>query len=360
MAKSNRMSEAAKKHANSVNHVELDRLKRKADSDAQKQKLRDKQYQSRIEELERLLEIKGALDKQKKPKSRKKVPIVKSAGATAIAVLSDWHVEELIKPEKVNGLNEFTLEIAKQRAKQTFDKILLLIEHERKLVNVRTLCLALLGDFISGYIHDELVEGNQLHPIDATFFAAGLLEEGIQYLLDHGDLDQIVIPTCNGNHGRTTAKRRVATYAENSYEYGMYRNMRSRMTDKRLVWQVGEGYHNWVEIQGYKCRMHHGDSIRYQGGVGGISIPVNKAIAMWNKSIEADYDFFGHYHTYMQQWNWCSNGSLIGYGPYSLEIKGEYQPPVQTLAIMDRDRGLTKAMPIYCDIDRRKAMRRLV
>ena len=32
------------------------------------------------------------------------------------------------------------------------------------------------------------------------------------------------------------------------------------------------------------------------GGVGGITIPLNKAISAWNNQRMADYDILGHYH----------------------------------------------------------------
>jgi hypothetical protein len=45
----------------------------------------------------------------------------------------------------------------------------------RKGIKIDTLVFAILGDMISGYIHDELVESNHLSPTQAVLFAQNLL-----------------------------------------------------------------------------------------------------------------------------------------------------------------------------------------
>ena len=44
----------------------------------------------------------------------------KESISTAVVVLSDWHYEENIKPESVNGLNEFNTAIASRRIENCF------------------------------------------------------------------------------------------------------------------------------------------------------------------------------------------------------------------------------------------------
>jgi len=303
---------------------------------------------NRVERLETQIETLTKLAARKPVRVPSKPTRKRDADGTAVLVLSDWHVEELVQPERVNGLNEFTLEIAAQRIANTFDRALLLLEDARHLSRIDEMVVAVLGDLISGYIHEELQEGNQLAPLPATMFAADCLEAGLRKLLAHGKLSRIVVPACFGNHGRTTPRRRVATGADNSFERNLYLHLARRFRDDLQVqWNIAEGYHNWLEIQGRQVRFHHGDAIRYWGGVGGISIPINKAIAAWNKSRRADLDIFGHLHQWLWGWNWLCNGSLIGYAPFSVEIKADYQPPLQSFCVIDRDRGLVRALPLF-------------
>jgi len=271
--------------------------------------------------------------------------------ASAVVVFSDWHCEEIVTPSTVNGTNEFNPTVAQRRIKKVFDRSLELLEHERKLVPINSVVLALLGDFISGYIHEELEENNAMAPLPAIRFVEELLESGIRYLLKHGNLAEIIIPTANGNHGRTTRRKRFATSAANSYEFHMYHSLAKYLrSEPRVKMLIGEGYHNWVDIQGHPCRFHHGDAIRYEGGVGGLYIPVNKAIAAWNKTRVACVDFFGHFHTWCQDNLWCSNGSLIGYNAYAIEKKIPFQPPWQTFSVIDRKHSLpTKVLKLFCE-----------
>ena len=104
-------------------------------------------------------------------------------------------------------------------------------------------------------------------------------------------------------------------------------------------WQIATGYHNYLEVDGRIVRFHHGDDLKYQGGVGGLTIPVEKAISQWNKAIPAYLDIFGHWHTSMAGRNFMSNGSLIGHNAYAIAIKAGYEPPSQTFFLMDSKRG---------------------
>lgn len=321
------------------------RLKARVKLAEDKQAHAERELETLRARVELLTSFKPAkINNVRKPKRHK------AANGTAIIVLSDWHVEETVYPQMVGGLNEFNLQIAEQRIARTFDKALLLLEDARQLTEIRQCVVAVLGDLISGFIHPELQEGNSLAPLPATQFAGEHLERGIRKLIQHADIDEFIIPTCYGNHGRTTDKSRIATAADNSYEYNLYLNMAKRFEAfPQVKWKVEEGYHNWLTVQGRDVRFHHGDWIKYQGGVGGPSIPINKSVADWNRARRAYLDIFGHLHTFMPTMRWIMNGSLIGYGPYSVYIKADYQPPMQAFLVLDEERGLTRALPIFCD-----------
>ncbi len=49
--------------------------------------------------------------------------------ATMVLLLSDWHCEERVDPDTVNGVNEFTLEIADKRIQELQQRFLMLLEH---------------------------------------------------------------------------------------------------------------------------------------------------------------------------------------------------------------------------------------
>lgn len=305
---------------------------------------------ARIGELERQVALLTALE-ERKPQKPCELPKRKRGSDTAILVLSDWHIGETVDPKTVNSLNEFNLEIADRRVKRVFEKCLLLLEDARHLASIDELVVAILGDEISGDIHPELLESNELAALPATMVAADLLERGLKTLKQHAGVRRIRVVTARGgNHARNTHKPQHSTATAHSYEYNMYRHLARRFKGERVFdWQLGDAYHNMQEIEGRNFRFHHGDAIKFFGGSGGLSIPMNKSVAQWNKSRQAYYDIAGHFHSWTHNWNWLINGSLVGYNAFAVSIKADYQPPVQSFLIVDRERGVTRALPVFCD-----------
>lgn len=282
-----------------------------------------------------------------------KIPSYRSkrGAATAVALLSDVHAGERVRPEDVPGvLNEYDPDICKRRIAQYAQRLVLLLDSYRHLTAVDDLVLAILGDIMTGYLHDDQKESNHLSPLEEILFAEELICGLIEYVLSKGNLKRLVIPCCYGNHGRMTEKIRASTARETSYEWMMYNHIAKRWAgEKRVHFHIAQGMHQYLDVAGFKCRFHHGDGIRYNGGVGGISIPLNKAVAQWNKITNADYDFIGHWHTCKDFGNVVVNGSLIGYNAYALRIKADFEPPRQSLSFIDHKKGKCAHLDIWTD-----------
>jgi hypothetical protein len=258
---------------------------------------------------------------------------------TAVLVASDWHVEENVNPHVISGLNEYNLDIAQARATKFFQAGLRLVRLLQQDLKIPRLVLPLLGDFISNDIHAEVAEVAEVSPIHAIVHAQKFLASGIEFLLDHSDLS-FVIPCHSGNHARTTEKTRFATENGHSLEYLMYLHLAAYFrSEPRVQFLIAEGMHSYVNVYDKMIRFHHGHAVKYQGGVGGIYIPVNKAIAQWNKARHADLDVFGHFHQLRDGGNFICNGSLIGYNAFALSIKADYEQPKQALFLIDKKRG---------------------
>jgi hypothetical protein len=279
-----------------------------------------------------------------------------SAGTSesaAVVVWSDHHSEELVRPGQVSGKNEFNLEIYDRRFSQLVHGTLAWLSIEQQKTSIKTLVIALLGDYFTNNIHEDAAESNLLAPVDAAYNAQNHLIGGINYILEHTPEDLELLIVCHsGNHARITKKQRIATETGNSLEHYMYYVMRDHYKgNSRVKFQIAEGYHSFVTFfDHYKIRFHHGHAIKYQGGVGGITISVNKAIAQWNKTTWADLDVFGHFHTKFDGGNFIANGSLIGYNPYAVFIKASYEKPSQTIFLVNK-KFMEKTMtaPIYLE-----------
>ena len=308
---------------------------------------------SEIEETKKLLD--SALALKEKHNSFPIAQYNRSGGgeAVAVALASDWHVEEEVKPESCGGMNFYNLEESKRRAERFFKLTLYLTQLEQKNTRIDHLVLALLGDFITGDIHPDTDKSCLLESSHAILRCQDYLISGIEFLLKNSKL-KITAVCHTGNHGRKGKEQLIANEAGNSLEYLMYHTMKLYFrNEKRVQFIIPEGYHSYVDAYGLTIRFHHGHAIRYGGGVGGITIPVNKAIAQWNKTKDArsapfyeairdtisewnlarpaDIDCFGHFHQFFDGGNFIANGSMIGYSPYGVFIKGSYEPPKQTL-----------------------------
>jgi hypothetical protein len=299
-------------------------------------------YEHAIKELNRLeTEFAAAMDfKSHTPDLiiiEPKLPSGKSE-SVAVVLLSDWHCEETVILEHTSGRNEFNLEICKERVLRCFEGIRRLWEINNRDTRIKTLILALLGDFITGSIHADLAERNKLPPVEALCFAQTLIYNGIKFLLENTDLEEILIPCHSGNHGRATKEQRHATEAGNSFEQYMYLTLRELFADEpRVKFLVSEGYLSYINVFGtYPIRFHHGHNLKYQGGIGGPTVPINKAVDKWNRLRRVQLDCFGHFHQRIDGGNFILNGSVIGYTAYSTAIHAVYERPAQMFFLINK------------------------
>jgi hypothetical protein len=266
--------------------------------------------------------------------------------ATVVWAASDWHVEERVNASSVSGLNSFTMDDARRRGENFFKGGLRLTDLLRQDIQIDNVVLALLGDFISNDIHEEVSEVAAVAPMHAILFAQNLIASGIEFILEHSDYT-LTIPCHSGNHARTTKTTRFATENGHSLEFLMYHALAAYFRkEERVKFLIPDGYHSYLDIYGHKLRFHHGHAINYQGGIGGIFIPAFKAIGQWDKARQADLDVFGHFHQCKDGGKFISNGSLIGYNAYALSIKADYEEPKQQLFMIDKTRGRTCTWPI--------------
>lgn len=280
--------------------------------------------------------------------SKKRPKRHKSSGgeATAVVLLSDWHVEERVPGESIGWKNHFDLGVADRRLEELSDRIETLIHHERHLAKIDRIVIAALGDFISNIIHDDTAELAQLAPLAATRWAG----ERLRSIIDRAArlADEVIVVTAVGNHGRSVMKPRIGTEHDHSFEQNLYLMMAASEKNDNVTWQVGEGYLNVVDLDGYKIACHHGHGI-----TGNIHVGATRAIAQWQRSTPVDLHVFGHHH----QFSWCrgkyvSNGSLIGYNAYALRNRFDYEAPSQSLLVISHERHeCTRAIPIFCDRD---------
>ena len=83
------------------------------------------------------------------PKSSSESPIV------AVAPLTDLHIGEFIDSDQMGGMNEYNFEIFSRRLNGWTNQVLDLVSLRRTFAQIPTIKVPMLGDMVSGEIHDE-------------------------------------------------------------------------------------------------------------------------------------------------------------------------------------------------------------
>ena len=272
--------------------------------------------------------------------------------AVAYVIFSDLHYEENVIPEETYYDNEYTPEIAHTRCMTMVDNSIKLLEKERMTSNIDTMVFAIIGDVITGRIHDELIEGNSVGAATADNQVVDLILKMIYRLADEGNLKEMIIPCVRGNHGRTTIKRSFGKMSfENSRETMIYLTVKRALENEqrfidmdcnfKLI--VEKSDYTYINVYGKDIRFAHGDDVKFSGGVGGISPSLMKWLSRQNAHKFCEMTFIGHFHQIHLEIapNIMANGSIIGSSAYSKKFEGRKRPPQQIFCIQDKMRGFT-------------------
>ena len=300
----------------------------------------------RIEELTRTVERLSA------PEPRPAFSIVRQLGsrkrqAWGLSVLSDIHAGARVVPSASVCWNEYNPEICRQRLDRYFESIPWLIKDEHSF-DVRGHCLAAIGDLIDGHLHDDQTETSEAPLVTVNWlepFLWGRIEALANELGPDCVLEIVWIP---GNHGRDTMKPRAATYCEHSHEWAMGQRLARHFAGHKTIRVVAPTARDaYTEIFGRVLHFTHGDTVNYQGGVGGITIPLRKAYAMWQLIQPAYLHITGHFHTQLDLGDGLANGSGIGYNDFARKCNARPEPARQQFCLIDEEQGKTKVSPIW-------------
>ena len=279
------------------------------------------------------------------------IPVARKGRREVVPVIvaSDWHIEETVTAAITNGLNEYNLDIAQESVKQFFSKSCDKINEAKEHKEVKTVVVALLGDIINGVLRAEDLESNQTSSVDALTLARSLIYSGIKALVRASGCNIRVI-CCVGNHGRLTEKIHFSNQVHQSLEYLLYKTLERDFRDyEKVTFVVSEAPYVIQPIFGVRVRFHHGHSIKFHGGIGGIAVPVLRKIAQMNTIEEADLDVIGHFHTSQMFSNVIVNGSLVGSNGFSMSLGLPHDIPKQTYFEIDSKYGRTVVAPICID-----------
>lgn len=304
-------------------------------------------------ELNDTLDTYAALQMQEPVIIRPIKHVAKKDPHSAIALVqwSDWHVAEVVEKSKTNGRNAFNPEICRQRVSTLVENTIALIDLNRKHVRIDEMVLVLGGDFITGYLHEELAQTNAMGVTQEVNFARELLEMAVGTVLASADMKKTRVICLRGNHGRTTRKIQFKNDYETSYESLLYWTLRDRLSGDNVEWVVPETDVCYTTlVKGYELRTIHGHQVKYQGGIGGISVPLTRWIVKQDQTRKAVMTMLGHFHTFNPASTYAICGCLKGWDEFAQSHGFPYEQASQLFMLFDCKRNhITTRNPIFVE-----------
>ena len=271
-----------------------------------------------------------------------------------MTVWSDWHFGEVVFPSQVNGVNEYNLQIARERVRRLVDRTIDLLTNHMVNPNYPGILVALIGDLVSGGIHDELAatDDQSIMPIVLEVF--GALVWALEKLADK--FGKVWLVGLSGNHGRNTKKIWAKNRNYTNFDWLICKFLAKHFErDKRIEFMVPDGMDARVEVFGHAYLFTHGDRLGRGGdGIIGSAGPIIRGtIRKQARDSQVNQDFatlvHGHFHQYSPGFRIVGNGSLIGYSEYAYTEGFGYEVPQQALWIHHPTRGLTFHMGVQVD-----------
>ena len=205
----------------------------------------------------------------KKYKHRKPTGKIKGNSVQSmIAPLTDTHIGDNVELEEMMGLNEYNIDIFNKRLYGWANQVVTLAELRRNSAEVGELIVPMLGDMISGDIHEELARTNNDHCMGQMIRGANLISQALMFIAPH--FDKVRVPCVVGNHGRMTRKPPM----KNKYmdwDYMLYQWVSVFcQNQKNIEFHIPKTFMTTINVCNRNILLAHGDFIN--GGGSGTSI----------------------------------------------------------------------------------------
>jgi predicted phosphodiesterase len=277
-------------------------------------------------------------------------------GEAIILPISDLHMGEVIDLEQMGGRNSYNERIARKRLERLFSSAVKLATVHWSGPPPSAIYVPLMGDLVSGEIHDELAKTNDLLAIPAVRALSEALIGGLDLLVRSFPTVPIHVVSVPGNHGRTTKKPEAKAFALNSYDTlvaWVIESWYAAKGNSRITFSAPASGDALVNIHGWNILFTHGDRIGSRGGAGFIGPAATAARGMQRiiqdyaaEGIIVDVIVIGHFHTPIELEQGFVNGTLAGPSEYSRAGRMRSHPASQWMISVHPTRGVARRWKI--------------
>lgn len=240
----------------------------------------------------------------------------------ALLCLSDWHYGMTSN----NIWNEYNVQICLERVNMLFNRTVNAIKKH----NIKTLHIALLGDFIHGAIHSTVRVASEENTCEQLMHVSEILANFINEISAY--VSEVNVYSTYGNHARTIQNKDDSIHADN-LERVIPWWIRERLKNNNKINVIDSEYYEFIFMQicGYNIACTHGDIDKLKD-IGMIA----NALFTKKYGTAIDYTFSGdkHHLESFEQFGIESAivGSLCGTDEFA-NNKRLYSNPMQTLCI---------------------------
>lgn len=262
-----------------------------------------------------------------------------------VGLLSDVHSGELVSLEETMGLNEYNRYIMLERLDTYFQK---LIEYGQEM-KADILYLQMLGDMISGTIHEELIANSDLDTTESMIIFADYVAQWIQKLSKY--FVEIHISALSGNHGRFSKKPPFKKKNTLNFDYIAYEFIRRETAKIVKSFDLPKSAYLVKDIMGEPILFIHGDMVKGGTGLQPTSGTWIRDFTKLNSVFEKvgkkfKYVNMGHFHTSILDFpsfdgtSIIVNGSVKGADEFSLGAVKKGEPPTQVVYTVEKGEGV--------------------
>ncbi len=272
---------------------------------------------------------------------------------TPVLVVSDWHWGETVQAAQVGGVNAYNRDIAAARMQRMFSTAVELWMSYFKTPTYDRFILPIIGDMLSGTIHEELSETNWDSILPLTWDLSEHLIAGIDLLLKH--FPSVDIPSVVGNHGRLQRKPRYKNRQVDNYEWNLLHILAAHYrNNERVRFDIADSTQLPFSVYNTQFVASHGDEYHGGGGISGSWSPIIRGDAKQRKQAMAiakpyQYRIIGHWHFRETIQNVRKNGSGKGWDEYAMINGYDFQIAQQDMFLVHPDMGITFEAPVYLE-----------
>lgn len=274
----------------------------------------------------------------------------KAHAATLCLLVTDTHLDEVVNPDEVGGLNAYDRGIATGRLERAFTGAVKIARDYLSGITIDGAVILWGGDILSGEIHGELEESNEAKTVETLVHWLEPLAAGVDLLArSFGRVHCVGVP---GNHGRRTRKPRYKGRSADNFDTMLYHLLaRTHAERDDITWQVSKALYADVDVRGLHVRLEHGDEAKGGTGIASAMSPLfllhhrrTRQYAAAGRQL--DLLVTGHFHSRYQAPGLLVGGTMKGTDEYSSGRGFAHQEPSQEVFIVG-DRGIICNAPVW-------------